>query len=119
MGDRLLVLALGERVDRPKLLAAAAQALDAALEVGACALVERPVRGLGLESELAGEARELAACVSCPVARLLGPDLAARDLLAALLQPRLDLHSSAAHARSSAASRSPASRLARSSASSG
>ena len=91
VGDRFLVLALGERVDRPELLAAAAQPLDAALEVGACAFVERLVRRLGLEPELGGEAGELAACVGRPVARLLGPDLAARDLLAALLQPRLDL----------------------------
>ena len=91
MRERLLVLVLGERVDRAELLAAAVQALDPGLEVGALVVVERLLGRLGLEPELGREAGELAPGLGGAVARLLGADLAARDLLAALLQPRLDL----------------------------
>ena len=54
-------------------------------------LVERRLGGLGLQPQLAGEAPELCAASAVGVARLLGADLAAGDLLAVGLQPRLDL----------------------------
>ena len=58
--DRLVVLALGERVDGAELLAAASQALDPGLEVGAGDVVERFLGGLGLEAELRRQPAELA-----------------------------------------------------------
>ena len=91
VGDRLLVLALGERVDRAELLAAAAQALDPRLEVGARDVVQLLLGRRGLEPELLGQPAQLAPGVGRAVARLLRAHLAARDLLAALLQPALDL----------------------------
>ena len=91
MRDRLLVLVLRERVDRAELLAAALQALDAALQICALGLGERLGGRLGLEAQALGEPLELGAGVAGGVARLLGADLAAGHGLAALLQARVHL----------------------------
>ena len=91
MRERLLVLGLRKRVDRPDLLAAALQPLDPALQVRALGLGQRLGGRLGLQPEPLGQAAELRAGVAGGVARLLGADLAARDGLAALLQPGVDL----------------------------
>ena len=61
--ERLLVLVLRERVDRAELLAAALQALDAALQLGALGVGERLGGGLGLQAQPLGEAAELLAGV--------------------------------------------------------
>jgi hypothetical protein len=68
--ERLVVLLLGERVDRAELLAAALQALDRGAERGALASGS----GLGaarLQAEAAGERGELALGLGGAVARLL------------------------------------------------
>ena len=51
VGERLLVLALGQRVDRPELLAAAAEALELALDLGALGVGERLAAGTELAPE--------------------------------------------------------------------
>src|SRR5829696_5132252 len=91
MLDRFRVLLLRERVDGPELLAPAPEPLDATLEVRALGVGQRLVGGLRLEAELRRQLLELAARVLVAVARLLRPDFAAGDVLAARLQARLDL----------------------------
>ena len=89
--QRLLVLLLRERVDRAELLAAALQALDAACAGARARRRASACLGrLGRQAELRREPGELRLGVLRVVARLLRPDLAARDLLAALLAARVD-----------------------------
>src|SRR3712207_3382833 len=66
VGNCLLVLALGARVDRPELLAAAAQPLDPPLEVGAPVLAQGRLCRLGLEPELDRQPPEVASGVRRP-----------------------------------------------------
>src|SRR5215207_4465222 len=89
--DRFRVLLLRERVDGAELLAPAPEPLDASLEIRALGVGQRLVGGLRLEAELRRQLLELAARVLVAVARLLRPDFAAGDVLAARLQARLDL----------------------------
>ena len=88
--ERLLVLLLRERVDRAELVAAALQALDAGVQRRALVVGQRLVGRLGLQAELGRQAGELLLGVLGVVARPLRRDLAARDLLAALLEALVD-----------------------------
>ena len=89
--ERLLVLLLGERVDRAELLAAALQALDAGAQRARSASASGVLGRLGREAELARRARSSSASASCAWSRACcAADLAAGDLLAALLEPRVD-----------------------------
>ena len=88
--QRLLVLLLGQRVDRAELLAAALQALDPGVELGALAVRERLSDGSGGRPSFVARRLSSAVRVLRVVARLLRPDLAARDLLAVLLDARVD-----------------------------
>src|SRR4051812_27318891 len=78
--DRLGVFLLGERVDRPELLATPAQPLDPTLELRALVREQRLVARLRIEPELLGHGRELARALGRPIACLLRPDLAAGHL---------------------------------------
>ena len=86
----LLVLLLRERVDRAELVAAALQALDAGEQRPTLVVGQRLLGRLGLQAELGREAGELLLGGLRVVARPLRLDLAARDLLAALLEPLVD-----------------------------
>ena len=90
MLERFLVLGLRERVDRAELLAAALQALDRLVQLGALVRVQRCVGRLRLEAELGRELRQLLLDVLRMVAGALRLHLAARDGLAALAQPAVD-----------------------------
>ena len=89
--ERLVVLGLGQRVDRPELLAAALQALDARAQAVGGLGVERLGGRLRLEAQARGERAELRGGLVLGVAHLLGADLGGRDGVAALAQAVLDL----------------------------
>jgi hypothetical protein len=109
--ERLVVLGLGQRVDRAELLAAALQALDARRAGRRPSRVQR----LGGGSASSPSARASASSSVAASARRRAP--AGRgprrgDRVAALAQAAWISASSAAHARSAAATPSPASRSA-------
>ena len=89
--QRLLVLLLGQRVDRAELLAAALQALDPGVELRALA-VRRAAPRTARAARPSFVARRLSSAfgVLRVVARLLRADLAAGDLLAVLLDAGVD-----------------------------
>ena len=75
VAHRLLVLLLGQRVDRAELLAATHEALDSQAERLAFLVGQRLVRGLGLEAQPKGDLAQLALDLRRAVAHLLGGDL--------------------------------------------
>ena len=79
VGDRLVVLLLGQRVDRAELLAPAGQALDARDERLALLVRQRLGGGLGVEAERRGDRGQLALDLGGRVAHLLRRHLGARD----------------------------------------
>ena len=91
MRHGLLVLALGERVDRAELLAAAHQPLDARRQPLALLVGQRLRRRLGLEAQAAGQLVQVALGVGRRVAHLLRGHLGARHGLARLLEAALEL----------------------------
>ena len=112
--ERLVVLLLGQRVDRAELLAAALQALDAGVERRALArpgAAPRPARRRGRASS----ARPVSSALGvlrrgrAPAARATSPRVTSSPRC---LSAAWTCASSAAHARSSAASFSPAARSA-------
>jgi hypothetical protein len=91
MRERLVVLGLGQRVDRPQLLAAALQALDAYAQGRGRLGIERLRGRLGLEAKALGEPAQLVGGVALGIADLLGRDLGRRDRFPALAQAPLDV----------------------------
>ena len=92
MGERLVVLLLGQRVDRAELLAAARRAARCARAAAAASSsAERLLGGLGGQAEPLGERAQLLVGLGGLVARLLGADLGLRDRLVARAQAALDL----------------------------
>ena len=122
--ERLLVLALGERVDRAELLAAAADAVELDLDLGALVLVEGLGRRTDLAPERRGDLRQLAGRLGAAVAEVRDADLglghrspAARSFACSSASSREQARScsvtlssplSPSIRRSSAAARSPA-----------
>src|SRR6185437_8420291 len=66
----LLVLPLGQRVDRTKLLAAPGKPLHARLQIAAGVLVEHLLAGRGIEPEPRGDPLQLRGLLRRSVARL-------------------------------------------------
>jgi hypothetical protein len=91
VGKRLVVLGLGQRVDRPELLAAALQALDPRAQALGGRRVQRFRRRLGLQPQPLRERPQLLGGVVLGVAGLLGANLGGGDRLPTLAQARLDL----------------------------
>jgi hypothetical protein len=91
VGQRLVVLGLGERVDGAELLPAPREPLDAAAQLLGHLRLQRGGRGLGRQAEALGELAELVPGLLVLVARLLGADLGGRQRLVGLAQRGLDL----------------------------
>ena len=92
MGNGLGVLVLGQRVDRPELLATASEPLDAGLEVGANLVAQRRLgrhAGGFVHAEPLEDLGQLAARLRGAVPQLLGAHLGAGDRLAGVAQARL------------------------------
>ncbi len=74
----LLVLLLGERVDRPDLGAAALQPLQPAIDVGPLLLAQRLLGGLDLLAQPLGDRGQLLGRLGAAVAEMRGLDLRPR-----------------------------------------
>ncbi len=75
MVARLLVLALGQRVDRPDLAAAPLQPLQAAVDLRPLLLAQRRLGCADLLTELGGDLGQLALGLGAAVAEMGGLDL--------------------------------------------
>ena len=91
VGDGLLVLLLGKRIDRPQLLAPALQPLQAVAQLLTVLLGQRVARRLRLQSELARDLVQLSLDFGGAVPGLLSGHLGARHRLAAGTQTCLQL----------------------------
>ena len=76
--ERLLVLALGERVDGPELLAPAREALELGLDLGPLLVAERLLGGPELAAEGRAQLRQLRRGLGTAVAEVGEPDLGLR-----------------------------------------
>src|SRR5215212_5149364 len=92
MGDRLVVLLLGKRIDRAKRLTATGEPFDPRLELELALGVQWLIGSLRCEAELRSDVVELVLCLGRRVAYLLRCNLRRCDGLARLAQPRLQRH---------------------------
>ena len=117
VGNGLLVLLGGERIDRTELLAPALEALDARAQGLALLLRQRLLGGLRLEAQPLRQLPQLALGLGGRVAHLLRRHLGGRDRLAGLAQATLELRLLVGAGAQLRAGRSPAAAPASSSAS--
>ena len=89
--QRLLVLALGERVDRAQLLAPAPKALEAALDLLALGVADRRRSRLQLTTEHAPKALQLGTRLLAAIAKLRRADLGVGDRIGQAPKPPLKL----------------------------
>ena len=87
----LLVLALGEWVDRADLGAAPLQALEPPLDLAALGIAQGPLRRPDLLPQPLADLGQLLGCLRAPVAEVGGIDLGPGQLVGEPLQLRLKL----------------------------